>query len=152
MAVKKNRAFSLVELILTVVIVAIVSAVCLPRLNYAFISQKTAGTSAEMITSDIRRPRSLAIVNAATNTSGFTLNMIGSSPYHSYKIVDLSNSTTVDTITLDSAVGCTGGNSFPFGPLGNCTGTNTSLTVSSQGKSYTITIISATGIAKCTQN
>lgn len=152
MATEKKRAFSLIEVMLSVVILGILAAISLPRLNYAIISKHKADTTARTITSDLRRTRSLAITNAATNTSGFALNMIGSAPYNSYRIVDLSDSSTVDTISLDSQVTCTGGNSFQFGPLGNRTGSTSSLTVSAQGKTLTINIISATGIVKCTEN
>lgn len=152
MACEKKRAFSLMEVMLCVLMLGILAAVSLPRLNYAVIYKQKAQAAARVITTYLRRTRSLAIANAATNTSGFALNMIGSAPYSSYRIVDLSNSATIDTINLDSQIDCIGGNSFQFGPLGNRIGPNTGLTISAQGKSLTINIVSATGIVKCIEN
>jgi hypothetical protein len=79
--------------------------------------------------------------------------MVGSSPYTSYQIIDSNAAATVvDTLTIDSPISCTGGSLFKFGPLGNLlTGSSaTPVTVSSDGQTYTITIMPATGIVECT--
>ena len=79
--------------------------------------------------------------------------MVGSSPYTSYQIADSNSSAViVDTLTIDSGITCTGGSLFNFGPLGNLlSGSSTTpITISSEGKTYTITVISATGIVEYT--
>jgi len=79
--------------------------------------------------------------------------MQGGAPYRSYVITNLKTSEVVDTYAIDSEVSCTGDTLFKFGPLGNLlTGSGTSLTVSSNGKSFAITIVSATGMVKNTGN
>ena len=152
---KKIKAFSMVELIIIVVIVAALTFMAVPRLGFTALRRKQAGTVAKKIVTDLRRTRRLAISDAANNTDGFALNMTGSSPYTGYEIEDLSTSTTITngTFSIDSAVSCTGGANFQFGPLGNLKAeSDTQLTVADEGKTFTITIISATGTVKCTEN
>jgi len=152
---KKIKAFSMVELIIIVAIVAALTFIAVPRLGFTALRRKQAGTVAKKIVTDLRRTRRLAISDAANNTYGFALNMTGGSPYTGYEIVNLKPpSATVDSHTIDSAISCTGGANFQFGPLGNLTGDDTQLTVSPSGKTFTITItiIEATGTVKCTED
>jgi prepilin-type N-terminal cleavage/methylation domain-containing protein len=146
MAVKKT-GYSLVEVIIVVLILGALTFIAVPRLDFGAVRSQQAWTVAKTLVTDLRRTRTLAIVNAATNTTGFSLRRSGAS----YQIVDDSNSTTVDSLTIDSHITCGGDTQFLFGPLGNLrTGSGTGLTVSSQGKTYTISVVSATGIVKCT--
>ena len=104
---------------------------------------------------DLRRARRLAISDAATNTDGFSLKMTGGSPYTTYEIEDLSDSSTVDSYTINSNVTCTctGGTEFKFGPLGNLlAGSGTQITITGGGRTYTITFTTATGMIKCTES
>ena len=150
---KSKQAFSLVELIIVVMFLGIFAAVAVPRFNFSAITKQKASPVAQKITTDLRRARSMAISDAADNTSGYALNMLGASPFASYEIENLNTTTTVDTLTIDSAISCTGGSLFQFGPLGNLLGgSDTTLTVAGQGRSYTITVISATGTVKCVEN
>ena len=144
----------MVELIIIVAIVAALTFIAVPRLRFTTLRRKQADTVAKKIITDLRRTRRLAISDAANNTDGFALNMTGSSPYTGYEIVNLNTSTTITngTFSIDSAISCTGGDEFQFGPLGNLTGGDTQLTVSASGKTFTITIIPATGTVKCTEN
>jgi Tfp pilus assembly protein FimT len=148
----KRTAYSLAEMIVVVLILGALAFIAIPRLNFAALHHKQANAIAKKIVTDLRRARTLAISKAVNNPSGYKLQMAGSSPYTSYQIVD-SNvaATVVDTLTIDSGTSCTGGSLFKFGPLGNLlTGSSaTPITVSSDGKTYTITIITATGIVKC---
>jgi Tfp pilus assembly protein FimT len=149
----KRAAYSLAEMIVVVLILGAMAVIAIPRLNLTTLYSKQANTIAKKIATDLRRTRTLAISKAVNNPSGYKLQMAGSSPYTSYQIVD-SNvaATVVDTLTIDSGISCTGGSLFKFGPLGNLlTGSSaTPITVSSDGKTYTITIITATGIVECT--
>ena len=151
--VRQRRAFTLIELILIVIFIGAFAAISIPRLNFAIISRNKADVVARKIVTDLRRTRRLAISDAANNTDGFALNMTGSAPYSAYEIVNLKTSATVDSHTIDSTISCSGGNEFNFGPLGNLKiGSGTELTVAAEGKSFTITIIPATGIVKCVEN
>jgi len=145
--------YSLAELILIVLILAALTAVAVPRMQFAALRRQKADTVARKIATDLRLTRRLAITNAAENVYGYALNMTGGSPYSGYEIVDLETSEVVDSHSIDSEVSCTGGSSFEFGPLGNQTGGigGTQLTVTSEGKSFTVTVVSATGAVKCTE-
>jgi Tfp pilus assembly protein FimT len=149
----KRAAYSLAEMIVVVLILGALSFIAIPRLNIASIHYKKANAIAKQIATDLRRTRTLAISKAVNNPSGYRLQMVGSSPYSSYQIVDSnSGAAVVDTLTIDSTVSCTGGSLFKFGPLGNLLSgsSSTPVTVSADGKTYTVTVITATGIVECT--
>lgn len=148
-----RKAFTLAELVIVVIFLGIFAIIAIPKLNFSAVSKKRADTVARKITTDLRRTRRLAISNAASNTSGYSLNMTGGSPYSGYEIRNLNTSATEDTLTIDSSISCTGGILFKFGPLGNLlSGSDTSLTISASGKTFTITITTATGMIVCTEN
>ncbi|MHC4260659.1 MAG: pilus assembly FimT family protein, partial [Planctomycetota bacterium] len=145
--------FTSVEVILVVLIIGILAVIAVPRLNFAVISKHKAEATARKIATDLRRTRGLAISEAATNTKGFSLEMSGGPPYTNYQIVNDDTEATVDSHTIDSTVNCTGGVNFEFGHLGNLElGSDSQLTVSASGKTFTITIIRATGTVKCVEN
>lgn len=152
---KKREAFTLFEVFIIVMFLGILAAIAVPRLNFAVIIAQKGDTVAGKIVTDLRRARRLAISNAADNTDGFALNMTGSEPYSGYEIVNLKTSTTIPngTFSIDSDISCTGGANFEFGPLGNLkAGSDTQLVITAGGKTFTITIISATGTIKCVQS
>ena len=149
---RKIKAFSLVELIIIVAIVAALAFIAVPRLQFAALQ---ADTVARKIVTNLRRTRRLAISDAANNTNGFALNMTGGSPYTGYEIEDLSTSTIITngTFSIDSAISCTGEANFQFGPLGNLkSGIDAQLTVEAEDKTFTITVIEATGTVKCVES
>jgi Tfp pilus assembly protein FimT len=144
----QRKAYSIIELMVVVLILGALTFIAVPRLNFGVLYRKQAHTVAKQIVTDLRRTRTLAIVNAANNTTGFTLSISGSS----YQIIDDSNSVTVDSETIDPHISCGGGTTFSFGPLGNLRATASPLTVSDTAgtRTYTITVIPATGIVECT--
>ena len=75
----------MLELIVSMMLVGIMAAIAVPRFSTALIIKNKAGTTARKIVTDLRRTRRLAISDAATNTKGFELNMLGTA----YEIVDL---------------------------------------------------------------
>lgn len=153
MRLKKDKAFSLVEMIIMVLWLGILAAIAVPRLNRAAISRNKAHATAKKIVVDLRLTRRLAISDAANNTEGFNLQMEGPGPYTGYRIENDDTEETVGHHTLDSEITCTGGHAFLFAPLGNLKPeSDTQLSVSAEGKSFTITIIPATGTVKCTEN
>jgi Tfp pilus assembly protein FimT len=151
---KKIKAFSMVELIIIVAIVAALTFIAVPRLGFTTLRSKQADTVAKKIITDLRRTRRLAISDAANNTDGFALNMTGGGPYTGYEIEDLSTSTIITngTFSIDSAIRCTGEANFQFGPLGNLKAeSDAQLLVEAGDKTFTITVIEATGTVKCTE-
>ena len=150
---KKRKAIGLVETLMVVLFIGILAAIAVPRLNLAVISRYKADTTAKKIVTDLRRVRGLAISDAVNNTQGFKLRLLGPGPYTGYEIVNLNTAATVDSHTIDPEVTVTGtANEFDFGPLGNLTSTYTQITVSAEGKTFTITIIPATGTVKCEES
>ena len=90
---------------------------------------------------------------AHENTEGYSLNMTGASPYNGYEIQDLDNLVVLDSHSIEPDISCTGGSHFQYGPLGNLlTGSDNQLVISTMGKTYTISITSATGMIRCTEN
>jgi Tfp pilus assembly protein FimT len=145
---KKRNAHTLIELIVIVMILAALALIAVPRLRIAAIYREQADTVARKIVTDLRRTRQLAISNAATNSTGFTLSRTGST----YQIIDDSNSATVDSHTIAPQISCGGGTDFSFGPLGNLRASSTPLTVSAEGKTFTISVTPATGMIKCAED
>jgi hypothetical protein len=81
--------------------------------------------------------------------------MVGSVPYTSYEIENVDTKATYASYTLDSdiSISTPTGTRFIFGPLGNLDpGSATQIIVSTEGRSFTITINSATGTIKCVEN
>jgi Tfp pilus assembly protein PilE len=141
--------FTIVELILIVLFLGILAAIAVPRLQFATLHRKQADAGARKIVTDLRRTRTLAISNAVTHPDGYMLKVTGSSSYE----IDIIDGSIVDTLTIDSTISCTGGTEFRFGCLGTLqSGSGTQLTVAADGKTFTITIISATGTVKCQEN
>lgn len=152
LAVKKT-GFGLVEAVMVVLFISILAVVTVPRFSLAVISKHKAEATAKKIVTDLRRARSLAISDAATNVDGFAIEMTSPEPYTGYTIVNEKTDVSMDSHTIDPAIVCTGGQRFIFGSLGNLKPTSDSqLTVSASGKTFTITITSATGMVKCTEN
>lgn len=152
---EKKAAFSLVELILIVAFIGIFAVITVPRLNFAIISKQKADTFARKIVTDLRLTRRLAISDAANNTKGFELKIVGVPPYDTYEIENVDTKATVASHTFDSdvSISCPTGKRFIYGPLGNMeSGSAGGLTISAGGRSFTITIIPATGTVKCVEN
>ena len=150
---KRRAGFTLTELLIVAAILSTLALVAVPRLQFGAISQRKAETAAQDVVMALRRTRSLAILYAATNSTGYGLQITNTSGTTGYQITDLSSSSVVDSRTLDSAVTCSGGQSFQFGPLGTLNqGSASTLTISAGGRTCTITIVAGTGLVKCTES
>ena len=149
---KLHKAYSLAELIIVILFIGILAAVSVPRIDFAIASKQKVDTVARRIVTDLRRTRNLAIADAANNSKGFEMQMTGSQPYSGYEIENLDTHEIVDSLTIDSNISCTGSLKFKFGPMGNLITSNSQLDVAAQGRSFTITIITATGMVKCVEN
>jgi len=147
----QRTAYSLAEMIVVVLIIGALAFIAVPKLNFAALYRKQSHTVAKTIVTDLRRTRTLAIVNAATKQNGFTLRIDSSS----YLIID-NNTPGGETVpnsqqTIPKEVHCNGGPDFTFGPLGNLTSSGTQLEVfADEDRKYIITITSATGMVGCT--
>ena len=147
-AVKSNRTTLLPPL------VAVLTAmIAVPRINLSTTTAKGAQALAKKIVTDLRRTRRLAISDAASNASGYRIQMNGPGPYADYDIVNLNTSATVDSHTIDSEISCTNGAAFSFGPMGNLlAGSDSQIDITGADADYTLTITSATGMVKCVEN
>ena len=155
MATKNRKAFTLLELIMITSIVAIMLYIAIPRLKFDTLSGYKADTTARKIVTDLRRARGLALSDAASNSQGFQLAMVGSQPYTSYRITNRHTSTVVDSFTIDADVRVTSVSSsaYKFGPLGNMlSGGSAQITVTAQNRTFVITFVSATGTVKCVKS
>jgi len=149
---ENRRAFSLVELMLIVVILGVFAAIAVPRFDYAIVRRYKAEATAKKILTDLRLTRALAISEAAINPKGFDLNLLGVSPYTGFEIENTDTRAIVSTHAIDSDVTVTGDAKFKFGPLGSMQIGDGELTVSAEGKSFTITVFGVTGVAQCVEN
>lgn len=148
-----RRGYSLAELIVVVAIMAVMAMVAVPRLSYGLVGKTKARTSAYRLVSALRKTRSLAIRDAATNSKGYTLSFTGSPPYAGYQIENEDKKEVIETVSLQSGIEVTisGSNKFTFEPLGNLKhGYDSQITVSGGGRSYTISFVPSTGAVKCT--
>ncbi|MCP4609598.1 MAG: prepilin-type N-terminal cleavage/methylation domain-containing protein [Planctomycetes bacterium] len=147
----QRRAFSLIELIIVVTFLGIIAFIAVPRFNFALISKQKADALAQKIVTDLRLTRRLAISDAVNNVKGYELKMVG----NTFEIENVDTHATVSSFPIDSDVSvvCPTGSRFIFGPLGNLeSGSGTGINVSAEGKSFTITFITATGTIKCVEN
>jgi len=150
---KARKAYTLAELIVIVVILATVVALAAPRLQFGVVRGRQAEMVAWKIVTVLRRARSLAICHAATNPDGFALYIMPAGTSKVCKIVDRSNRNVVDSQTIDSGVKLVGGMRFEFSPLGTLElGQEPFLSVSAADKTFTISVIPATGMVKCVED
>ena len=151
--IRRRTGFTLVEAIMVVLFIGILAVIAIPRLNMAVVSRYKAEATAKKIVTDLRLTRRLAISDAANNTKGFEFTMLGPGPYTGYEIENSDTKATVASHTIDSDVSVTGAVKFKFEPLGNLqTGGDLQLTVSAEGKTFTIEIVPVTGAVKCIEN
>jgi prepilin-type N-terminal cleavage/methylation domain-containing protein len=148
-----QKGYTVAELLIVVLIVGVLAAVGVPRLQFGVRDSSLGNVTAWKIVTDLRRTRSLAIAHAATNPQGFALKVQRQRKKTTYHLVDLSNSEVVDSHSIDSSVLCAGGTTFQFGPLGALKdGSDTSLELSAGQRTFELRIIPATGTVRCAEN
>jgi Tfp pilus assembly protein FimT len=147
------KAFTLAELIVTVVMLGALTFVAVPRLSFGSRAGRQAEVTARKIATDLRRTRSLAILHAAVNAEGFALRIKATTKGTEYEIVDLRTQAVVDVHTVEVDVSIGGRTSFAFTPLGALKEQNDPvLTVSGAGQTFTIRVTPGTGAVRCTED
>jgi Tfp pilus assembly protein FimT len=141
---------SLTEIAVVVLILGVLAFVGVPRLRFDAVERATANAVARKLATDLRRARAEALLHAAQNPVGVAVVMTGSGRYSGYQIVNLLDSSVLDTHTIAAGVSCTGAGRLEFGPLGNLRdGSGTTIQVTAHGRTCRITLVSATGMVKC---
>lgn len=148
-----QKGHTLAELIVIVFILAALAYVTVPRFQFGAIHRAQAERTAWEIVTDLRRTRSLAISEAASNPDGFALNIKQTDTTITYEIVHCGDNSVVDSQTIDSSVDLSGKMEFEFGLLGALKEKDDpSLEVTAADKTFTISVIPATGMVKCVEN
>lgn len=150
---KAQRGFTIVELIVTVLMLAALTFVAVPRLPFGSRQGRPAEIAAWKIVTGLRRTRSLAILHAATHPKGFALNIKTTGHGAEYEIVDLGSHTAIDRHVVDADVSISGRRKFEFSPLGALKEKNDPMfTVAAAGRTFTIQVTPSTGAVRCVEN
>ncbi len=137
--------FTLVELILTVAVLAILLSIAIPRVGWDTMGTVQSETAARQFSGYLRLARSLAISHASSNSSGYKVVLSG--PFTSYSIINAGTSATVKgPAEIPEGVICSGSSEFHFTPLGQLQGGST-LTLQFT-KSGDTTVVTVTAIGR----
>jgi len=132
MIIRRNRAaFTLVEILFVIVVIGIVAAVVIPRSGRGdFYEYHIVQTTARQMVADLRLARRLAISHGSTNSSGYSFDLTGGSPYTGWRILDESDSSVVgEAKTIDPAVRVTGISNVAFDTVGGASYSATNITL-----------------------
>ncbi len=114
---KIRAGFTLIELTLTVVLLAILVSIVIPRIGWETMGKVQAETAARQFSDYLKLARSLAITHASSNSSGYKVVLSG--PFTSYSVINVATSEVVKgPIDIPEGVTCSGASEFHFTPLG----------------------------------
>jgi Tfp pilus assembly protein FimT len=146
--VMRRNAHTLAELVVVVMILGVMASIAIPRLQFQAVQKKKLEAASLKMVADLRRCRSMALRDAATNSKGFEIKFDGDD----YVIDDLDSKDTIDSIVMDTSISVSADAKYDFGPLGNLTKGGSDITLSADGKSYSISFVAATGAVSCSEN
>lgn len=134
----RKKAFTLVEAILTVMIMGILAAIVLPRfVKEGFVGGLTLRKTTSQITSDIRYTRQLAITNSGYYLIRF--NFV-TKEYRIYRNSVSPANQVGETKKIPSSISCSGTNQFGFYSLGNAVFSGSGLNLSLKTRQYRIRV------------
>jgi prepilin-type N-terminal cleavage/methylation domain-containing protein len=142
-----ERGFSLIELILTVALLAILVSIAIPRVGWETMGKVQAETSARNFSDHLKLARSLAITHAGANSNGYRVVLSGG--FTSYSLLNGGTSQIVKgPVEIPDGVICSGDSNFTFTPLGQIQG-NAALTLQFS-KSGDTTAVRVTPVGRIT--
>lgn len=145
---KIRTAFSLVELVLIVALLAILVSITIPRVGWDTMGKVQSETTAREFSNYLKLARSLAITHASSNSEGYTVVLSPSKPY-TYTLVNADTSDVVKgPIDIPEGVERSGDRTFQFTPLGDLTGRRERTVQFS--KAGDTTVVSVTPIGRIT--
>lgn len=137
--------FSLFELLLVVAILAVLSSIIVPRLNYGAISSVRVETTAQSFAGMLRLARSLAVSNAGGNDQGYRVTISAGT----YSLINANTSATVKgPVTIPTDVSTSGDTTIQFDRLGESSDGNAkSVTFSYDTTSTVVSVTPVGGIS-----
>ncbi|MGB8227142.1 MAG: prepilin-type N-terminal cleavage/methylation domain-containing protein [Sedimentisphaerales bacterium] len=135
------KGFTLIELILVVVILAILASIVIPRAGWGTMGKVQAEITGREFCNYLKLARSLAITHASSNGTGYKVVLTPSQPY-TYSLFNAATLAVVKgPIALPAGVGYTGDQTFQFTPLGNLSVSQTlSVTFSKASDTSVVTV------------
>ncbi len=142
-----RTGFTLLELLLTTLMLIILAAAAIPRVGLDAVGKVQTKTLGRQFANYLRLAKSMSIVNAAISGQGYMVELLPSSPYSSFQIVNVETSNVVkQAVLIPDGLVCTGDDEFAFTNLGDLNAADPqSVEFSMQGKTVTITVWPAAG-------
>ena len=136
-----RTGFTLVELVLIVVVLAILASIAIPRMGWGTIGKVEVESTARQFSGYLRLARSLAITHASSNSEGYRVVLSRRQPY-TYSLINNDTSEVVKgPIELPEGVSRSGNRTYRFTPLGNLSGSRElSVQFSKDGDTATVTV------------
>ena len=139
---KYEIGYTLIEVLFVVIVLAILTAVAIPRLGVAFTKKMKIKTTAQRLVADLRYARRSAIAEH----EDYRLSVDSSN--NEYAIYDSGSVQVGATRSIDSDITVSDDKDFVFELLGNASAlSDTSISFSADGNQADITVTVATGRA-----
>jgi len=135
-----RTGFTLIELVLTVAVLAILVSIVIPRVGWDTMGKVQAETAARQFSDYLKLARSLAITHASSNSKGYKVKLSKKSKNYTYSLINEDTKDVVKgPIALPEGVDCSGDLTFEFNPLGNLSGKHDlEVEFSKAGETFTV--------------